>query len=55
MKINPSTLFIIFFLFAIILKAQEAENEIETDRPDMTESAKVVQLGIFQFEDGFLL
>ena len=55
MKIIPGIFIIIFFLFARIIKAQEADNEIETDRPDITESAKVVQLGIFQFENGFLL
>jgi hypothetical protein len=55
MKIFPGTFIIIFFLFAIILKAQEASKEIETDRPDMTESGVVVPLGVFQFEDGFVL
>jgi hypothetical protein len=55
MKIIPGTFIIIFFLFARILRAQEADNEIETDRPDITESAKVIQVGIFQFENGFLL
>jgi hypothetical protein len=55
MKISSTTFLIIVFLLAGIIYAQESEKEIETDRPDITESAKVVQPGIFQFEDGFLL
>lgn len=49
------TVFITTFLFNVYLHAQESGKQIETDRPDITESAIVVPLGVFQFEDGFVL
>lgn len=55
MKITAVTFLIVLFLFDGIIQAQQSVKEIETDRPDMTESAVVVPLGVFQFEDGFVL
>ncbi len=44
-----------FLLLSQKLWAQQSTNEINTDRPDITESAVVVPYRYFQFEDGILL
>ena len=50
------TKLVLFFLVATVLaKAQDTPSELVTDRPDQSESAKVVPLKALQIETGLIL
>jgi hypothetical protein len=42
---------VLFLFFAVVAKAQE--DQIDTDRPDQTETPSIVSQGHFQMENGF--